>query len=98
MHASSSGMIILLRASAEVKSGEDARSLRNVNERISGGERLTYSEVENRKKGDVSLKASPRHTIKGKTQTLIDNIACYVLCCVLMVMPLEALDEGLHWR
>ena len=40
------------------------------------GERLTYSEVENRKKGDVSLKALPRHTINGKTQILIDSIAC----------------------
>lgn len=55
------------------------------------GERLTYSEVENKKKGDVSLKALPRHTIKGKTQILIDSIACDFLCYVLMVVPLEVL-------
>ena len=43
------------------------------------GERLTYSEVENRKKGDVFLKALPKHTMKGKTQTLIDSIVCNLL-------------------
>ena len=35
VHASSSGIMTLLRVSAEVRSGEDARSLRNVNERSS---------------------------------------------------------------
>ena len=60
------------------------------------GERLTYSEVENRKKGDVSLKALPRHTIRGKTQIVIDGIACGLLFCVLVVMPLEVLPRMRH--
>ena len=38
------------------------------------GERLTYSEVENRKKGDVFLNALPKHTMKGRTQIFIDSI------------------------
>ena len=61
--------------------------------------RLTYSEVENRKKGDVFLKALPRHTIKGKTQIFGDSIAFDLSCYVLVVMALNALpSEAQHWR
>ena len=57
---------------------------------------IAYSEVENRKKGDVFLKALPRHTIKGNTQILMDSIAFDLSCFVLVVMPLKVLLRMRH--
>ena len=36
----------------------------------------TYSEVENRKKGDVSLKALTRDILRASAPIVVDNIVC----------------------
>ena len=75
VHASRSGMTTLLRDAADVSCGEDARSLRFVGQRrVALPKAFTYSEVEKRKKGEVSLKALAMHILRANAQILIDSI------------------------
>lgn len=47
----------------------------------------TYSEVENRKKGDVSLKALTKDILRASAPTVADNIACICFSkCWLMLL------------
>lgn len=50
----------------------------------------TYSEVEKRKKGDVSLKALTRDILRASAPIVADSMACNLIFQVVVVIALEA--------
>ena len=50
----------------------------------------TYSEVEKRKKGDVSLKAWTRDILRASAPIFANSMACILIFQVVVVIALEA--------